>query len=1708
MKRSSWLLAVVASGFVASLATPHKAAADLDEQYLRNGECYMLIGETGKYRGIYRLNNAVKGIYNLNKLVIPSSDLHSTNNFNVDLNRTIFTFTEEVPDPTPRVRAGNIYRQVMDGITDRVADGGTSQTLHHHDSRSSSQKNRDIYRVVNSGASSRAVLKYSNGYNCARYCPNNKNGKSCTYKILNPGSPVTPPAGYKLPVINTRDNRLKLDIYPGANWYSIPNGTWYESRKMSSGGYLNYVDTEYEIVHHWFRWDWRNNAGGDNVSYSIANRVKKGEVAYSYEKYTTRESVNGCLDSCAAATDSGRADAPGVSVDIAMQPPMLGGGGDRVYALARADDGSDSELSIAENGATKRTYTAKNKGYIRGTPDDYRSKWIGISLKDANQDYVYIMGSDTIKLWYNLCWPGVSTANMDIRAVGVSNQWHQKGGIVYAYDKSYNAIYKFECEDTGGRPTQLDPGVSNLRFDTIYVKKAIDSMGGDGNHCEVDDIKADGFGSVYFAVTFPSTNRSTYKAEQHFKPTDAVHMCERSHDENGNVSINVILMQEFGKVVFEKKISDDTPRKVGGRTFAIDYYSFQTQVSPDCYNELKALSWPNSSWVSVINKYHPSITTSNWRNNIKKNNGYCAHKNSYKNLNDSDPGHCKIAVINVPTPPRIYSLSGYNSYLDIIGPFTKYPKPNGQSTAQSSSLLVNKLDRSKVYYYMVENYPIPEYHNAQDPNNGPDWDGDGRRGGFITSVMDRESYSSDHPNGIRYEWKTWMVMDLYGNCVCELADEPKYDQSGRPLDGSNCYTIYSPVFGKFIITCRVQYDWYNYDKVPFGGNIVDMENGKYPGVKNFNKWAYPVNKNSLTHQKASERLAEIKNSFTYDGKKFMIDPFYYDEYKGVYKTYSSIEFSTDEDDREKYKEKPDYSKIIADGDYLALEPVTIGEKGPNPDPVYQTAAIERCDDIPGWDASNYITNASYWKGIDKSFGYFGVKAGEVYNWRINVASQTNMIDLTFLRNEMKNNPKSPFYVNGDPEFQFRDNAGELKWASDDSVLVSASLEYEVPRDGGGTEKKTIALRFDKKNGSGDATTGSSGKFEKKFTLPNPGNVNDVKNLVYYTTAGDLPPTDPKKAKLRITMRRQYKYKMWSYENGMPKRLTPFISNWFEITGEAEVLIIDSQPSTVAWDKTSHNNLFGITGQPLTVGEGPNKQFLNPAFINFTINDNSPWEDLKITPAGLNLSTHVQNYAYNYGGTKCNDYCSGNSALAQYNPGSGYDVDGQISNAKKNHKPSANFNFKPLFCKAARDVRISFETTRRTNDSSDASVNGRVTVGRGDKLYLNGKKDMSGRNFNENTSTYSFHYHNKPDGSQLHKVYLEFVDSTFKEVRGKTEEFKSTNTYKFNVPNLPIGTKDNGKGSSPRYTTNNIVPDGYANNTPNYRPYRFFISYTDSSGNYVRDELFNVALNVIDNIPPIGYGYLVNYKDHSSCYFPSKVLGSDKNINKPENAPSYYLDGENYFGDYNNALLRADWNTVSNKARADGYINGVTTGSTRYRALKFLSDNITEKFNDSVLLQQIKNGVGPNYMEDNVECDFRVYVSDNCGDATAKLTVKYLDAQGNPQDGIIFSNWKSASSVDGKTTTIVDENDKVFHTIFRGKSEQFPMGIPIMIEAEDNALTWDYWIGTGASGEWKWTNKVPSKASHNKRVFKTTLPVYDSSLDIRVLDKTIKTNGKR
>ncbi len=1724
---------------------------DLDSKFLRNGECYLMFGEkkTDPYKGIYRLNNSVT-----NQILYPPQlcikEFNYSEGFYVDIDRTIFTFTVN-EDKDFSNKKGNIWRQVLDnGVSEHDSDMGTGR-LHHTDARTYG-KNTSIYRTVNSGnsrsinvykdwhhkKSTRQVVDhYDPVYNDGKFdhwkpvyrtetyykasC-SNCDGKPyndevyCKVGALNPGTGYAnpTPSTYKLPELpgTGKKGKLNLPFYPGKKWYSIPNGAWFSSWNPNGKGYMCYSDREQELVYRYMLMTWKNGYGKDSDSVKYPSyTTSTNPVATKSDERTLREYVCGCLDSCAADGGSGTTKAKSKEIQIVMQPAQNAKVKDgssikvipypsRVYSLAREKDSPEYELKLAkgDGGANKIDI---NKSNVRGYPDLKDSTWIGISLKNASEDYVYIMGPETIKKWYSLCWPGKPTSSLKYTAVGVSNQWDQQGGIIYAYEKSKKEIHKFECNDLHVKPEdkQYDenPGVSNLRFLRMDVAEAINSMGGDAKNCDIDDIKADGFGRVFFALTFPSKDSKTYDPVKHFVARNAVHMCVVA-EEGGYKKLNVVLKCEFCKVVFEKESISSSVIEVGRKTIARQFYNIQVKVSDKCYSELVAkgnVPVPTSSWLTIISNYASSdskmdINASNWKDHILFGNGNCSHSGSYTTSSDSDPGKCKMAVINVPTPPRIRKL-GDGSLLDIIGPYKTQPSvPDkvNRNTNQKENFLGNNitLDLNKVYFYMVENYPLDD--GAQDPTAQPDWDEDGRKGGFITGIRHPAPYNKDtNPNGVHYIWKTWQVLDLYGNSCCKLI------QSNESTNGYEYNAIYSPVFGKFIMTCKVQYTWYDYNRLQQGDTIDFLDDIKETC------WA-KVAGTSGNAISSKDRLNEIKSSFVFNSSKFG---------KNLFMLHPK--------DKDWKDISVDYDQIIKDGDgIIALEPISIGTGVEStPDPVYQVAEIQRCDDIPSWrPASNYLEKNEFWKPVPNDTKCFGIVAGEVYNWRINMASQTNMLSekMEYLINEMTNKPSSPFYVNGNPKYQYQKNGptgpkADIRWA-DNKILVSAKLIYKAPNGTGGIREVDLPLKSDVVKESSGSKVGSD--YEYEFIVK-PG-VADTKNMVYFTTAGELPPTDPYDATIQINMRRQYSYDMWVLnESDDPLYSVQNIPGWLQLTGRAKVRIMDVDKPKIVWDQTqpSHGNLFGTTARALKAKDGPSgKQ--NPDFVKFTLSDNNPWEaESAKSPAGLPLAEHISNYAFNFGKTECDNYCKGIKWLTSV-AGSGIGLREEIKKRKTNKQPSSDLNYKPLFSKEARDVRFMFETVKRESSSTDIKTNGKVRLGlvNDDEMYplTNANySNVAGSRFNEDDSEYALHY--RTDTASIKQ--LGYDTSKYWQDIGGTRVYNSTMGFKIPIEGIKIGTKKDKYGGC---TSNNVVPDGYANNTPGYKPYEFYVSATDSSGNYFRGNRLNLALQVKDDIPPVACGSVYEDKEGKTSYFPNEA-----NKIASESATYYQLSGENYFAtDLNENLVRAEqW--LPSKTHYNGYINDVALNT--YSGVVSLGDDITTAVTDAVFIKQVQLGLSPQYVEDNVETEFKVYVSDNCGGATATMKLKYFatDGRNGTQPVVektIESYFISGAKVGSSDHNVVMNYDNVTHTVFRGRTEQFPMAIPISIYSEDDARDWDYYpAGSGSddgSGSWKWNPSmlVRGKDDHNKRLFKTSLPVFGSTLDIRILDKTMKNKDKK
>ena len=704
------------------------------------------------------------------------------------------------------------------------------------------------------------------------------------------------------------------------------------------------------------------------------------------------------------------------------------------------------------------------------------------------------------------------------------------------------------------------------------------------------------------------------------------------------------------------------------------------------------------------------------------------------------------------------------------------------------------------------------------------------------------------------------------------------------------------------------------------------------------------------------------------------------------------------------------------------------------------------------------------------------------------------------------------------EYKFLNEGNDLRWA-DNMITVSAKLIYYVPDNAGNKKQVVVPLV----NSMAVKADDDDDSYEYYYEVK-PESVLWNKNTpIYYTTDSKLPPTDPFDAKIQIIMSREASYDRWKFKNGAKDAPDPEHSRVVTITGEANIRIMDTAKPKIAWDQTTPNNLFGVTGGKLQAGVGPSSN-KNPSDIYFTITDNNPWEGVETEP-GLGLNQHVTNFAYNFGYDHCKKYCASNSALltafkaVDSSIRSYTGIKNQIQSIKdsaqktKTPAKTSHLNYKPLFSRAARDVRLSFDTVRR-NSALDPRFNGKVTIGKADELY----SSIAARKFEDNASNYAVHYHN---GSKYQKSLFLHEKQT-SQIVGASTVYTASMKYRMPVANILIGTD----GTS----ATNVIPDGYANNTPGYatysgskirtiRPYKFYLKAGDSSGNYWEDSShnraekeLNLVLNVKDDRPPIGYGSMIEYKENKTSYFPYQNVSASNVPGKEEYAPSYRISGEKYFGSTLGGDLATAPQWIPSASDAKGYVNNVKKG-IYYQAMKSKGDGISVKVNDSVFESQVKGKLSPLAVEDNVEASFNVWASDNCGCATSTLTIKYFSVSNTGAQTTVSksiqSGWVSGATVDKKDTNVnthVEDKNSYLHTLFRGNSDQFPIAFPIIIETVDNARDWDYYKGGSASSneeDWTWGTISVGKDTPNKRVFKTSVPVYGSELDIRTLDKSIK-----
>jgi hypothetical protein len=1595
----------------------------LDPTFMRNGEVYLTItgapSGSGIIDGVYRMNDpegALKGKYPKHLF---KEDL--IQNFAVDITREVFT----ISDPVKSTIGSNymLKRQVLDNsvglgpssyetranvastfpltyvvterptkfshnITNDQADWGAHRYI-HHDNRTAyggAGTGTNIYRTNTNPGTTGQNLREVRGCSAWGRHPWG------TFKALQ-GKETSPPDNplEYLPVY--ANQALVLPYYPEKKWYEIPNGAWFNSWRCKFGdgagptgingspfpGRALYYYQCYRDYVTGTQFDWRvvrhraTNAAVDNYS-----RYPQTPFATTYKTSIQRGVIAACLDGCGGSRATPTTTE---ASDMIFHPAFMpysnnGNPAVTVYSYTRTEGTGNFNLN-RESGARNYSFVTFGNGAGMGKND---TRWIGVSKgeTEANgkeRDYVYYLGTSQIQNWI----PTIK--NQNITAVSVSNQWNEKGGIIFAFDRTSNQIIKFTLKTSNSNT----PGVVD-NYTTIDVSNLMNRLGANSS---IDDIAADGFGNLYVSMTYPSKSAS-YNAPKALKYNfnDAISMTVSKGTGDAKHDVyNFRYKVDFRKSVWKISSVGQPLEEVGAAEIARVFYRKDVYV-----DKSKADQMPTPAQVpGNINALVSGVLDSQSDYTVE--------------ATPAITGESKLAIINAPTPPEVLSLGDGKSYLDIIGAYHEYPKPDklNFSTAQNAFSRVNSknLNLSTLYFFMVENYPIPEA--IQDPKVSPDYDGDGRRSGFLSSIINADPSAGN----IRYYWNLWMVKDHRGKPVI-----PPLATNLEGEVGSEYTVFYSPIPAGYVLTCKVSYDWYDYNTVKFGQTINQWKNDPKSSHKRTD-WAVP----SSTSVNAAG--VPIANNATSTVSLILND---------IFKDY----VPTDSGDPAKSSAiNTIASSILSDthAHYLAFESViATGSLPPPPPPSEEVARIQRCN--PG---GNVATPANWnpRSGMNPTAGYHGIDAQYDYYWRIDIASQSifyngvdrpNPVtgvtysyitgnDYNYIANKlMDNDPKNTYYVNGKSDFQFRKNGDDLRW---DRKLpeLEATLEYPTLDKNGNKITTVLPLtEVEVKDGV------EGGKKFKYIVLP----------------AGLLPPTDPYVGTLRFKLNRMFEYGMFIFDDkGNQLMKNPiWLPKMLTIIGDTSVMVMDSKAPQVVFSDTTPNQLYGITGEPL-VSAGKSQ---NQTSIRFTITDNNPWE------SRTSLSSHKDFEASNINYNKI-----------------------RLDNITK--ETSAN-NLRPVFSNSNRYVRVYY-------DIPDADAKGQAT-----STYV---PSWTG------TAT--------AESIMLRDAELKEDDKAYNKLFTKLNLELPFNRF--------VKEGNNFKAIT--------IPTNYANNTPGYVPSNFHIAVCDSSGNSVPVRPFNVVIHIKDNILPLPFGEIRESKNSYVTYIPapkSDMSGdSDKRV-----ATDWYASLQK---EARTAGLKFDNNAEWQGHAATGKVGDF--GGKSFYALPYLnsSNNIislaTTPFSTSVTGLISKLSPGNIEVEDNVDIIIKSGATDNAGQAMSKLSFRYYDIGGREivrtldypatwgDPGISYG---SQAATTQSARIIFRESGKI--VLADGNTAdgpKFPLGIPIIIEARDDARDWDsYEKAKHEANKFEWGTLTNGPAAPNIRTFRTTLPVYGTTFEIRTIDR--------
>ncbi|MBF0407621.1 MAG: hypothetical protein HQM10_09725 [Candidatus Riflebacteria bacterium] len=293
---------------------------------------------------------------------------------------------------------------------------------------------------------------------------------------------------------------------------------------------------------------------------------------------------------------------------------------------------------------------------------------LGVSSRDKTSDWLYVLGKQEINNWLKKANAPYTLS--ELTDLAISDQWWQKGGIIYAYDKTQGMAYKFTRDET----------VTNVSLpEQIYVAEGT----------APDAIGTDGFGNLYLVKTeIEPTSKDSFDTSNFVK-------YELVFEKPSYKKWRGYWHQNVYKTVYKRDYYTSSISKISGRVkLGTNVYTrdFAT-LTPD---KTSTWVWVDTGYLQIVGPVQTKYRT-------------------------------ELAVLNNATPPKMSSDN--SGVTDCVGPLVQ--DKNGSTVVPAAG---HKFGENEVYFFELENPPVIDSNGVNLGSLGEDKDKDGRIGSFPVTI--------------------------------------------------------------------------------------------------------------------------------------------------------------------------------------------------------------------------------------------------------------------------------------------------------------------------------------------------------------------------------------------------------------------------------------------------------------------------------------------------------------------------------------------------------------------------------------------------------------------------------------------------------------------------------------------------------------------------------------------------------------------------------------------------------------------------------------------------------------------------------------------------------------------------------------------------------------------------------------------------------------